>query len=256
MPEFDRAGAVRGPSGPTVSGIVPSNAYPTADGERVVVGANNSANFRRLMTVVGRADLAADPELEGNPGRVRRQGEIDEAIARWTGSLAAGAVVEQLVAATVPVSTIYTVADMFADPHYRARGLFESVEAAGRALTLPAMLPQAGGDAGRDRVGGAGARGAQHRGPLRRARTHCDRAFGASGARRRLTSAPGAGVLDRRGMTGRAGRGSRRLFSRGRWGRGRLPGRVRRSRNRTAGGSGCAATPSTGRPPRLPKAHS
>ena len=142
VPEFDRAGAVRGPSGPTVSGIVPSNAYPTADGESVVIGANNSANFRRLMTVVGRADLAADPELEGNPGRVRRQGEIDEAIARWTGSLAAGAVVEQLVAATVPVSTIYTVADMFADPHYRARGLFESVEAAGRALTLPAMLPR------------------------------------------------------------------------------------------------------------------
>ena len=45
VPEFDRAGAVRGPSGPTVSGIVPSNAYPTADGERVVIGANNSANF-------------------------------------------------------------------------------------------------------------------------------------------------------------------------------------------------------------------
>lgn len=142
VPEFDRAGAVRGPSGPTVSGIVPSNAYPTADGGRVVVGANNSANFRRLMTVVGRADLAADPELEGNPGRVRRQGEIDSAIARWTSSLAAAAVVEQLVAASVPVSTIYTVADMFADPHYRARGLFESVEAAGRELTLPAMLPR------------------------------------------------------------------------------------------------------------------
>lgn len=142
VPEFDRAGAVRGPSGRTVSGIVPSNAYPTADGEWVVVGANNSANFRRLMQTIGRADLAADPELELNPGRVRRQAELDEAITLWTQSQPAAVVVERLVAAAVPASTIYTVADMFADPHYRARGLFESVEAAGRALVLPAMLPR------------------------------------------------------------------------------------------------------------------
>ncbi len=142
VPEFDRAGAVRGPSGRTVSGIVPSNAYPTADGEWVVVGANNSANFRRLMQTIGRADLAADPELELNPGRVRRQAELDEAITLWTQSQPAAVVVERLVAAAVPASTIYTVADMFADPHYRARGLFESVEAAGRALILPAMLPR------------------------------------------------------------------------------------------------------------------
>ena len=142
VPEFDRAGAVRGPSGPTVSGIVPSNAYPTAGGEWVVIGANNSANFRRLMLAIGRHDLAAHPELEGNPGRLRRQGEIDAAISGWTRSLAAETVVERLVAVAVPASTIYTVADMFADPHYRARRLFESVEVAGRRLVLPAMLPR------------------------------------------------------------------------------------------------------------------
>lgn len=148
VPEFDRAGVVRGPSGPTVSGIVPSNAYPTADREWVVIGANNSANFRRLMQAIGRDDLAADPELGENPGRLKRQAEIDAAIARWTGSLPAEAVVERLVAVAVPASTIYTVADMFADPHYRARGLFESVEVAGRALVLPAMAPRLSGSPG------------------------------------------------------------------------------------------------------------
>ncbi len=148
VPEFARAGAVRGPSGPTVSGIVPSNAYPTADREWVVIGANNSANFRRLMQAIGRKDLAADRELEDNPGRLRRQGEIDGAIARWTRSLPAESVVEQLVAVAVPASTIYTVADMFADPHYQARGLFEHVRTAGRALVLPAMLPRLAGTPG------------------------------------------------------------------------------------------------------------
>lgn len=148
VPEFARAGVVRGPSGPTVSGIVPSNAYPTADREWVVIGANNSANFRRLMQAIGRDDLAADPELGENPGRLKRQAEIDAAIARWTGSLPAEAVVERLVAVAVPASTIYTVADMFADPHYRARGLFESVEVAGRPLVLPAMAPRLSGSPG------------------------------------------------------------------------------------------------------------
>lgn len=149
VPEFDRAEAVRGPSGPTVSGIVPSNAYPAADGEWVVIGANNSANFRRLMEAIGRADLGADPELAENPGRLRRQAELDAAIGGWTRTLAAAEVVDRLVAVAVPASTIYTVADMFADPHYRARGLFEQVEAAGRQLTLPAMLPRLSASPGR-----------------------------------------------------------------------------------------------------------
>lgn len=142
VPEFDRAGAVRGPSGPTISGIVPSNAYPAKDGGWVVIGANNSANFRRLMEAIGRPDLGEDPELTANPGRLRRQAEIDGAIAAWTGAQPAATVVDRLVAAAVPASTIYSVADMFADPHYRARRLFESVEVAGRTLALPAMAPR------------------------------------------------------------------------------------------------------------------
>ena len=142
VPEFDHAGVVRGPSGRTVSGIVPSNVYPTADGSWVVIGANNSANFQRLMRAVGREDLAADSDLAANPGRLARQAEIDDAISRWTRTLPAAEVVERLVAVAVPASTIFTVADMFADPHYAARGLFEAVEVDGRRAILPAMMPR------------------------------------------------------------------------------------------------------------------
>src|SRR5688572_35073 len=66
VPEYVGTGAVRGPSGTTISGIVPSNAYPTADGREVVIGANNSANFARLMREIGRDDLASDPALAAN----------------------------------------------------------------------------------------------------------------------------------------------------------------------------------------------
>jgi crotonobetainyl-CoA:carnitine CoA-transferase CaiB-like acyl-CoA transferase len=142
LPEFDRLGLVRGPSGPTLTGIVPSNAYPTADGRTVVIGANNTANYRRLMTAAGRVDLADDPALATNPGRVARQVEIDSAISAWTRTLPAAEVVARLDAAAVPASTLYTVADMVADPHYQARGLIERVEAGGRPLALPSTGPR------------------------------------------------------------------------------------------------------------------
>lgn len=142
VPEFAGAGLVRGPSGATISGVVPSNAYPSADGAWVVVGANNSSNFRRLMAVIERADLGAEPSLAGNPGRVERQAEIDAAIARWTRAHPADEVVRRLVEAEVPASRIFSVAEMADDPHYRARDLFQRLTVAGRELTLPAMLPR------------------------------------------------------------------------------------------------------------------
>ncbi len=142
VPEYARLGVVRGPSGSTITGIVPSNAYPCRDGRPVVVGANNTANYRRLMNVVGRPDLGDDPSLATNPGRVARQVEIDRAIADWTAQRDAAEVVARLAEAVVPVSTMYTVADMFADPQYRARDLFERVETNGREWTLGATAPR------------------------------------------------------------------------------------------------------------------
>jgi crotonobetainyl-CoA:carnitine CoA-transferase CaiB-like acyl-CoA transferase len=156
VPEYDRLGTVRGPSGTTITGIVPSNAYPAADGRQVVIGANNTANYRRLMRAAGRADLADDPELATNPGRVARRTEIDGAIAAWTGTLAADEIVARLDAASVPASKIFSVADMAADPHYVARELFERLPVGGREVAMPAVgprltrTPARSGHAGRD----------------------------------------------------------------------------------------------------------
>jgi crotonobetainyl-CoA:carnitine CoA-transferase CaiB-like acyl-CoA transferase len=160
VPEYTGAGVVRGPSGAAVSGIVPSNAYLCADGTWVTIGANNESNYRRLMRAVGRDDLADDPELGGNAARVRRRAEIDGAIGAWTATLPAAEVVRRLEAASVPASAALTVADMAADPHYRARGLFERLATPSGELVLPAMGPRleatpgatrsAGGALGRD----------------------------------------------------------------------------------------------------------
>ena len=142
VPEYDGAGIVREPSGSTLTGIVPTNTYPCADGRYVIIGGNGDSIFRRLMRAAGRDDLADDPRLADNAGRVAHQREVDDAIARWTRTLDADRVLALLDGADVPAGPIYSVADMVEDPQYNARGLFETVEAGGEPLKIPAVTPK------------------------------------------------------------------------------------------------------------------
>jgi crotonobetainyl-CoA:carnitine CoA-transferase CaiB-like acyl-CoA transferase len=156
VPEFDGAGVVREPSGTTLTGIVPTNTYRCADGRHVIIGGNGDSIFRRLMVVAGRPDMAENHAMADNAGRVRHEAQIDAALAEWCAGLPAAEVIEQLEAARVPVGPIYSVADMLADPHYQARGLFETVEVDGEPLKIPAILPRLEGTPGRtDWPGGA-----------------------------------------------------------------------------------------------------
>ena len=144
VPEYDGAGIVREPSGSTLTGIVPTNTYPCADGRYVIIGGNADSIFKRLMRAAGRDDFADDPRLSDNAGRVAHQREVDDAIAQWTRTLDADRVLEILDGAGVPAGPIYSVADMVDDPQYNARGLFETVEVAGESLKIPALTPKLG----------------------------------------------------------------------------------------------------------------
>lgn len=144
VPEYDRTGEVRGPSGTTITGIVPTNTYPTKDGGHVVIGANGDSVYRRLMRAAGRPDLADDERMADNVGRVAHQEELDAAIGAWTATLDAEEVLQALDEATVPAGPIMSVADMMDDPHMTSRGLFEEVEVGGRPLKVPAILPRLG----------------------------------------------------------------------------------------------------------------
>ncbi len=144
VPEFSGAGEIRQPAGSTITGIVPTNTYLCADGKHVVIGGNGDSIYVRLMTAIGREDLAQDPRLASNPGRVTHQQLIDGAIAAWTDQLTSAEVIEAMENADVPVGAIFSIADAFEDPHYRARGMFEEVRVPNRedALAIPAILPK------------------------------------------------------------------------------------------------------------------
>ncbi|MEY3695129.1 MAG: CaiB/BaiF CoA transferase family protein [Burkholderiaceae bacterium] len=143
VPEYDHAGVVRERTGGALPGIVPSNTYTTADGENIVIAGNGDAIFKRLMSAIGRDDMANDPQLANNAGRVPRTQEIDEAIQTWCSTQRIGAALALLQAADVPVSKIYSVRDMLQDPQFLARQMFEQhLFNDGTPIKLPAVTPK------------------------------------------------------------------------------------------------------------------
>jgi crotonobetainyl-CoA:carnitine CoA-transferase CaiB-like acyl-CoA transferase len=143
VPEFDQAGVVRERTGGALPGIVPSNTYTTADGKNVVIAGNGDAIFKRLMFAIDRADMANDPQLERNDGRVPRTEEIDRAIQAWCSGKTIDDALAILQAADVPVGKIYSVRDMMSDPQFLARNMFEQhAFADGTPIKLPAVTPK------------------------------------------------------------------------------------------------------------------
>jgi len=143
LPEYSAFGVVREPAGSAMPGIAPTNAYRCADGGYALIAGNGDSIFRRLMTLIQRDDLGRDPALADNAGRVARVAEIDAAIGAWAAQRPVDEVLQALEGADVPAGRIYTVADIAADPHYRARGMLQQVQLPdGRALDVPGICPK------------------------------------------------------------------------------------------------------------------
>lgn len=143
VPEYDHAGVVRERTGGALPGIVPSNTYTTGDGENIVIAGNGDAIFRRLMLAIGRDDMASDPDLARNDGRVPRTAEIDGAIQAWCAARSIDEALAALKAADVPVGKIYSVRDMMSDPQFLARRMFEQhAFSDGTPIKLPAITPK------------------------------------------------------------------------------------------------------------------
>ena len=142
IPEYSAFGTVRQPAGSALPGIAPSNAYPCQDGWVLVAG-NGDSIFKRLMQAIGRADLAAAPDLADNAGRVARVDEIDAAIGAWTEPRTVQAVLDALAAARVPAGKVYTARDIVEDPHYRAREMIVAQPTRdGDVVEVPGVVPK------------------------------------------------------------------------------------------------------------------
>lgn len=148
IPEYSAFGEVREAAGSALPGIAPSNAYRCSDGYVLIAG-NGDSIFRRLMTAIGRDDLAHDPALANNAGRVARVVELDEAIGAWAAKRSAQAALDALSAAHVPAGKIYSAKDIAEDAHYRARDMIVRQRTRdGYDIDVPGIVPKLTGTPG------------------------------------------------------------------------------------------------------------
>jgi len=143
VPEFDVFGFVRERTGNIMPGITPSSTHTTKDGKHVTIGANGDAIFKRFMLAIGRPDLADDPTLADNAGRDARRDEIYGLIDAWAAEHSEAEVLATLATAEVPSSRVYSAVDMFADPQFIARQMFESASLPdGKEFKIPGIVPK------------------------------------------------------------------------------------------------------------------
>jgi crotonobetainyl-CoA:carnitine CoA-transferase CaiB-like acyl-CoA transferase len=125
--EYAVAGVIRERSGAILPKIAPSNVYPTADGEMIVMGANQDSVFARLAEAMGDASLARDERFATHHARGENQALLDEIISAWSAGLEADTLLDRLEHHAVPAGRIYRAPEMLEDPQFRARDSIISV---------------------------------------------------------------------------------------------------------------------------------
>lgn len=143
VPAYEKLGVVAMRAGSRLPGNTPNNLYPTGDGQYIHITAASDSVFKRVAAVIGQPELAGDPRFKTAVARARNEDALDDMIAAWTRQYTCGELEQKFHEAAVPAARIYTVADIFSDPHYAARGMLAPVpdDDLG-SVTVPAVVPR------------------------------------------------------------------------------------------------------------------
>lgn len=127
MTAYRALGVVPRRTGNRSSSNAPRNTYRTRDGRWLAVSTSAQPIAERVLTLVGRPDLVAQPWFATGSGRVRHVDELDEAVATWIAERDADEVIARFEEAQAAVAPIYDVTDIAEDPQYAALGTFLDV---------------------------------------------------------------------------------------------------------------------------------
>jgi formyl-CoA transferase len=164
VPEYDRLGIVRGPGGTGLKGVAPSNIFKSKDDKWVVIAANQDNVFRRLCEAMGQPELADDPRFSTHLARGENQEEIEGIVAEWSIQHDATEIDMVLNDAGVVCGPIYTMADIFEDPQYRARDmLIEHEDPTFGTYIGPGIVPKFSDTPGEVRWSGTWEEGSHNR---------------------------------------------------------------------------------------------
>ena len=124
---YEKLGYVPTRVGPNLPTMAPNSLYPTSDGAYVLIAANSDPTFKRLIDTMGRPELLEDPRFNSIRARGSNLDACNGVVANWTSRYSASEIEAMLVQAEVPVSRVNTIADIYGDPHYKAREMLVQV---------------------------------------------------------------------------------------------------------------------------------
>lgn len=125
---WDQLTTVQPRTGNRSANNAPRNTYRTADGSWVAVSTSAQSIAERVMTLVGRPDLAAEPWFASGSSRARHADELDEAVGTWIAQRTRDEVVEAFDAAQAAVAPVYDPSDIVADPQFQALGTVHRIQ--------------------------------------------------------------------------------------------------------------------------------
>ena len=105
--------------------VAPNGTYRCAGDDRwVAISVRSSSEWSSLCSLLGRSDIANDPELASLDGRKAREDELDHVISEWTAGRDAFEVAAQLRDLGVAAGPVYKASDLFADAQLAEGGFF------------------------------------------------------------------------------------------------------------------------------------
>lgn len=102
----------------------PYNVYPARDGWVAIICVGE-IHWRKLLGVMGRADLAEDPRFKDLKTRVAHVDEVDAAVSDWTRTLTKQEIFDRLIQTGVPAAPVRNLDEVVNDPNMHARGALQ-----------------------------------------------------------------------------------------------------------------------------------
>ncbi|MFN7276680.1 MAG: CaiB/BaiF CoA transferase family protein [Betaproteobacteria bacterium] len=142
-PAYGLYGKVREAEGSGSYVAVPHGHFRTRDGKWVAIATTTQKMFERFCHVMERPDLLS-PALYGEQAkRLAAREEVNALVTEWAASMDRDELMRRCIEGEVPVGKLNSIADIFEDEHFQARGNLTEVEAEGIGpVTVPCVVPR------------------------------------------------------------------------------------------------------------------
>jgi len=141
-PVYAKTGFVRERLGPDTVNVVPHSHYQTADGKWIALACSSDKMFERLAQAMNRTDLTEDARYATMAARISHREDVNAMVAAWIGGMTLQQTLAECDRHEVPCGPIYSISDIFEDPHYRARGNIVEVASRAGPIAVPSAVPR------------------------------------------------------------------------------------------------------------------